>query len=103
MGKPDHLSPEELEIIREALLAAVRGPYFPEWEFGTLIGRTRDEVASILASWPATDDPTSQDVAVNNVLLNLLGYPHGEDAALIRDVPAGPNKIRSVLERWRSV
>ena len=28
----DRLSPEDLEVVRECLAAAVRGPFFSDWE-----------------------------------------------------------------------
>lgn len=83
--------------------AAVRGAYFPEWEFGTIMGMTRSEMAEVLASWPATDDPDTQDLAVNNALLNLLTYPHREEEGLARDVPVSRQELGAILERWRSV
>jgi hypothetical protein len=102
MGKADRLTTHERDTIRAALGAAVRGPYFPDWEFGTLIGLTRPEVADLLATWPETTDPDAQDLAVNNVLLNLLAYPHGEDEALSRDVEVSGEELRAILEHWRS-
>ena len=103
MGKPEHLTAHERDTIRAALGAAVRGPYFPDWEFGTLIGLTRAEVAELLATWPEAADSDLQDLGVNNILLNLLAYPHGEDEALRRDVPVSRQELHVILERWRAV
>lgn len=103
MGKAEQLTAHERDTIRAALGAAVGGPYFPDWEFATLMGVTRSEAADVLATWPTTDDPETQDLAVNNILLHLLAYPHGEDEALSRDVPVSREELRAILERWRSV
>jgi hypothetical protein len=71
MGTVERLSAREIEIVRQCLSAAVEGPFFPDWEFAALIGLDRDGVAAVLAAWPARDDDT-QELAVNNVLNNLL-------------------------------
>ncbi len=52
----DRLSDRDVEIVRQCLAAAVRGPFFPDWEFGTLMGLTRDEVQDVLLTWPASGD-----------------------------------------------
>ena len=46
----ERLSPSDVEVVRECLDAAVRGPFFPDSEFHTLIGLTSDEVDAVLAS-----------------------------------------------------
>jgi hypothetical protein len=95
------LSAREVEIVRECLAAAVDGPFFPEWEFSTLIGLKRTEVKAVLAMWPARDGPDNQDLAVNNVLNNLLGYPHNEWRAWRRHISVPPATVALVLARWR--
>ena len=47
---------EERDIIRQCLSAAVVGPFFPDWEFHTLFGIARSQVAEILARWPDVDE-----------------------------------------------
>ncbi|MFI6316277.1 hypothetical protein ACIBG8_02095 [Nonomuraea sp. NPDC050556] len=76
-----------MPLIQKCLDAAVSGPYFEEWEFETLIGYTRDEIAA----WPDVD---AHD-AVNNVLNMLLIYPHGHR------LPAPGEEIAMALTRWR--
>jgi hypothetical protein len=48
------MSERDVEVVRECLTTAVRGPFFPHWEFGTLIGLTRDDVQQVLLDWPAS-------------------------------------------------
>ena len=79
------LTPRDREQIRAALGAACEGPFFADWEFQTLMGVTRAELANVLAWWADSsgtrlDEPDSdlQATAIRNVLLNLVGYPLSE-------------------------
>jgi hypothetical protein len=74
------LTEDELHLVKQCLIAAVTGPYFPDWEFATLIGADRDEVREIAASWPQV--PQDKLFIASNVLVNLYGYPHGEEVRL---------------------
>jgi hypothetical protein len=95
-----HLSKEDLKIVRECLVAAVEGPFFPEWEFPTLFGLERADVAKVMQSWPnVSGDDKTVTVAVSNTIGNLVGYPHGED--LTRYVSATPEQLLEILTRWR--
>ncbi|HUR28971.1 MAG TPA: hypothetical protein VM509_12350, partial [Planctomycetota bacterium] len=77
------------EIVGRCLLAAAEGPYFPDEEFEVLFGLTRDEVTEIARAWPAVDESSGHvQLAINDALANLLGYPHGRTAALERSVAA---------------
>ena len=97
------MSPDDERTIRDCLRAAVDGPFFPDWEFHTLIGLDRDEVAGVLASWPETSHVEDRTLAVNNVLNNLLGYPHGASEETWRSyVGASPREVADVYARWRS-
>ena len=104
------VSQDDQDLICRALHAAVDGPYFPEWEFGALIGIDRSEVAEILADWPNATVTTSwesdpakvQRIAVNNVLNNLIGYPHGRWAELKLRLGADPHEVRALLEHWHA-
>lgn len=97
------------EVIRRALVATIDGPYFPDWEFHALFGLTRNEVRLVLQSWP--EPPSQLDgydsgedvqrVAVSNALNNLVGYPHGHDDQLRREVGVGRRELALVLARWR--
>lgn len=94
-----HCSDADRRIIRECLAAAVEGPFFPEWEFHTLFGLQRGEVARVLQAWPQTSerDPDT-DLAVKNAIGNLLGYPHG--VKLAKYVSASEAELDELLERW---
>jgi hypothetical protein len=77
-----HLSPEQRKLVRKCLIAAVEGPFFPDWEFHLLFSLERDEVRMIANQWPTIDE-SDDDVrrAIKNSFNKLLGYPHGEAEA----------------------
>lgn len=76
------LNEEERQLVRQCLVAAVDGPFFPDWEFSSLFGFERDEVRRVLAEWPFASNPEDQWLAVNSTMNNLLGYPHHQDDRL---------------------
>ncbi len=72
------LTQGDLEVIKECLVAAVDGPFFPDWEFSIIFGVDRSEVGDVLAKWPDLDwQRETVRMAVGNAFNNLLGYPHG--------------------------
>lgn len=91
---------EDLQIIKECLDAAVRGPFFDDWEFDTLMGFTRDEIAAIAEAWPSFPEPDVQADAVTSVLGNLLGYPHGYERRWHEYCSATLEEIARVRARW---
>jgi hypothetical protein len=96
------MTPDDARTIAECLRAAVDGPFFVDWEFNTLFGLERGEVATVLAEWPETSNAEDQGLAVNNVLNNLLGYPHGASEDTWREyIGASPREVAAVLARWR--
>lgn len=109
----DNLSPADQEVIRLCLVAAVNGPYFPDEEFHSLIGLERDDVASVLAAWPMEPDVQAdgyasarevQGVAITNVLVNLLGYPHDHHGeAFHKGLGATEEQVKEALSRLREV
>lgn len=96
------LSERDQQIISACLKAAAHGPFFPDWEFETLFGLSRDEVAEIAAAWPLVD-LRRQEVgrAINNALCQLTGYPHGEEKAWGRYIPVPPSAVEDLHARWR--
>lgn len=101
MGAIGSMSDRDLQTIKECLNAAVDGPFFPDWEFHTLMGFSREEVSAIAQAWPHTDNPGEQDDAVNNVLNMLLGYPHRHWSRWPEYSSATPQDIARLLARWR--
>jgi hypothetical protein len=104
------LSPEDVHLIGAALDAAVSGPFFPDWEFHTLFGLSRDEVKRVAAGWPDNATEPDTELAVWNSLANLWGYPHGQaeqlrvtlgvDREALRDFT---RKLKRLNERGRDL
>ncbi len=96
-------SASAVQVFRESLIAAARGPFFPDWEFGTLFGMERPEVESIAESFSAAT-PIAGDVAValNNAMNNLLGYPHGQELAWAQWLSVSPAELQAIYSQWRA-
>jgi len=96
------LTDAERRVVFECLRAASGGPFFPDWEFHTLFGLHRHEVARIVAALPDIDDSEeSVSLAINNAMNNLVGYPHGEDAAWPQFISVPESEVRRIFEKWR--
>lgn len=100
----EYLSCDDLEVVRGALEATVKGDFFPDWEFQTLFGVNRDEVREVLSSWPSQSvDDVTFICAFRNSLSHLSGYPHGQEQEILRYVPGGVAEIRRVRDKLRSL
>jgi hypothetical protein len=96
------LTEDDRRVVFECLRASVDGPFFPDWEFHTLFGLERQEVARIVAALPDIDDSDeSVSLAINNSMGNLLGYPHGEAAAWQRFISVPQAEVKRIFDRWR--
>ena len=96
------LEQSEREIVRQCLNAAVNGPFFPEWEFHTLFGLERSEVKAVLRAWPKLVETKEEvQVAINNTLNNLLGYPHGCEKEWPHFISVSSNEVKRVFNKWR--
>lgn len=94
------LTRQEGDLLRAAVQAACDEPFFDEAEFLTLMGLTRSEMRAVLERWPDDDPDHHRDQAVNNALVNLLGYPHREWDAWREFSDATPEDLARVYARW---
>ena len=79
------LTDADREILGRCLKVAAAGRIFEDPEFHALFGLHRSEVGTISVNWPDVDETDPDvDLAVNNTLTNLLGYPHGKDLEIGR-------------------
>ena len=81
-----NLSGDEIKVIKECIKTAAYGPFFidegakddPYWEIHPLFGLTIDELRNIADALPNLDlDNEKVELAINNSINHLLGYPHG--------------------------
>jgi len=96
----EKLSPQERNVVRECLRAAVDGAFFPDWEFQTLIGVPREKVRSIADQWPGVDfsDPAVA-AGIVGTMNNLLAYPHGRNAEWTAFISCGPQFVEQTLDK----
>jgi len=73
----------EKKVVLQCLKASLDEKIFPDWEFNTLFGLSKKEVANIVANWEHVDiSDENIQLAINNAFTNLLGYPHGQEKIL---------------------
>lgn len=94
------MSHDEMQLIGECLSAIVDGSFIPEWEFQTIMGLNREQVAEIAAQWPSYEPNGKTYSAVNNTLNNLRGYPHGKEQELRDRLSVTPDKFEKLCEKW---
>ena len=96
------LTDAERQLVQRCVWAAVEGPFFPEWEFPTLFGVSREEARAVLEQWPGVDETEEAvHLTINNALNNLWGYPHHERAAWDLMIGVEPDEVYRVLAKWR--
>ncbi len=91
---------EEKQLVGRCLREAVDGPYFPDWEFGTLVGASKPEIGAIASSWVSGQPVSTSDVQlICSVLGNFLGYPHGYTTELERATGATMTNVEDVRRK----
>ena len=96
------MEPGTLKVAKECLRAAVEGPFFPDWEFHTLMGVSRAEARMVLDTWPVrTVEPEAFRCAILSSLGHLVCYPHGEEEAWGRYISVEPEEVLRAAERLR--
>ena len=93
----------DYQAFRESLVAAANGPFFAEWEFQTLFGLQRNEVAAIADSFSLTTALEGEvALALNNAMGNLLGYPHGQESAWREWLSVSPEQLQVIFAKWQA-
>lgn len=96
-------TPEEHRTIVQCLRAAADGPFFPEWEFPTLFGFSRNEFRNHASRYePADDLPVHVGVAVHNTLNNLIGYPIDAEDQWAQWIPVPRSTLQTLFDKWRA-
>jgi hypothetical protein len=97
------LSEEERRVVLECMRASIEGPFFPDWEFASLFGVARSDLARIVAAWPKLDEDAEEvALAINNSMNNLLGYPHGCERDWSRFLSVPPREVERIFLKWRA-
>lgn len=87
-----------IATIHACLRAVADGPFFPDWEFETLMGVDRETVRRVVSDWPQCKVSRMDfQCAVQNGLNNLVGYPHGCDDVWAEYIPVSSADVRAVL------
>ena len=96
------LNDEDKRIIAECLRAASEGPFFPDWEFPSLMGAEREEVKQLLDKIPNIDwnDDQNKTILIN-CLNNILGYPHQLDVELGRYLSVDIERVEGIIAKIR--
>ncbi len=94
------LTDRDNDVIEAALRATIEGPFFPDWEFGTLIGFYRAEVRRVLDHWPDGMGTEPTDSIVHAVLAQLTGYPHNEWEAWAAYSDASEVELKAVQRHY---
>lgn len=86
------------KVTRECLDAVVRGPFFPDWEFVTLFGFTKEEIKAILDKWPDVDMNNDLiKIAINNSFNNLTGYPINNEEKWSEFISVSRSKLKKYM------
>jgi hypothetical protein len=96
------LTEEDRQVIFACLKCVASGSVIPhDSEFQTIFGIEVSELTTIVEAWPNVDD--SNDVvnlAINNSMVNLLGYPHGRDHEWEKYMPILLSEIARIFDKW---
>ena len=94
------MSESDSQVVGSCLRAACEGPFFPDWEFATLMGVDRGTVQALADAWPTVSPSQENRDIVQNAMLNLVGYPHAAEDELESFVVGGADVIERVLRRF---
>jgi len=104
----EKLNKKEKDIIKSCLKAALDGPFFPDWEFQTLFGLTKDELRIVLENYPnvkeycnSQNEKNDSWLAINNTLNNLLRYPHRKESEWDKWIPVSKEELLKIYKKWR--
>ena len=99
----NNLTDAETEVVFDCLRCVAAGDVIlDDWEFHILFGITFDRLEEIVRRLPDIDE-SDEDVqlAINNSLNNLLGYPHGRDARFLARVVVPRQEVARIFCKWR--
>ena len=98
-----NLTDAETEVVFECLRCVATGEVIlNDWEFQTVFGIKFEALLEIVRALPIIDE-SKEDVqlAVNNALNNLLGYPHGCHAQWANYISVPQPEVARIFSKWR--
>ena len=97
------LNEQERSVVFECLKCVASGQVIKhDWEFQTVFGIEVADIAAVVYAWPNVDDSDNVvNLAINNSMVNLLGYPHGRHSDWERYMTIPLAEIARVLDKWR--
>lgn len=96
----DKLSERERQVVGECLRAAEQEAFFPECEFETLFGISREQLSAVREKWPDVDICHADvGAAIIGAMNHLLGYPRGQDAQWNKYISSPPAGIKLTLDK----
>jgi hypothetical protein len=106
----EELSEAERTVVMKCVRAAAEGPFISEWEFHTLIGLERHQVADVALQWPCLDEAEERvQLAINNSMNTLLLWfgweeedPEDADRLLQEWTGASAADIDRIFAKWRA-
>ena len=98
-----NLTEVETEVVFECLRCVASGEIIlNDWEFQTVFGIEFKTLEQIVTAIPNLDDSTDEvQLAINNSLNNLLGYPHGRHATWSSYISVPQHEVARILSKWR--
>ena len=96
-----NLMPDEIKVIGECISASLNGPFFEGESLHTLFGLRHAELEEIALAWPnVNENQENVQLAINNALNNLLGYPHDCWNVWFEFISVPPDQLQKIYEKW---
>lgn len=86
------------QLVRACFALVVNAEILPEWEFQTLTGFHRCEVAACKESWDLASSTNEQLEMAMSVVANLIGYPGVRDARISQETGFTKTDLATCLE-----
>ncbi len=96
-----NLTTNEINVVGECIRASLNGPFFEGESLHTLTGLEPAELEEIALAWPnVNEDEENVQLAINNVLNNLLGYPHDCWDVWFEYISVTPEDLKKIYAKW---
>ena len=97
------LTDQEKSVVFECLKCVATGKVIlHDWEFQTIMGMEAHELLAIVEIIPDIDDSDKMvNLAINNSINNLLGYPHGNHSKWNEFISVTESEVARVFKKWR--